>query len=223
MIIHPEHQKNKLSRQLSLISTILLLLYIGIQASAQENTSIDYYRARDRYLIGFMPSAAENIYGIAIGPVGSEAICNRPYTKRSHGINIQLIGQGIFQAFYIRQTEKVKLLSGDTVPGRDSIVVRSLHNGLLISSFGTFTSQLNGLSISPWMSMGQKVNGISLNLIWNFYHKVNGLSIGLFNDTGTSHGLQIGLFNNSKKLKGIQIGLWNKNDKRSLPLINWDF
>jgi hypothetical protein len=36
-------------------------------------------------------------------------------------------------------------------------------------------------------------------------------------------GVQIGLINKSKKLKGLQIGLWNVNQKRKLPLINWNF
>ena len=36
-------------------------------------------------------------------------------------------------------------------------------------------------------------------------------------------GLQIGVVNKSKNLRGIQIGIWNVNQKRRLPLINWNF
>jgi hypothetical protein len=36
-------------------------------------------------------------------------------------------------------------------------------------------------------------------------------------------GLQIGIVNKSKNLRGIQIGIWNVNQKRKLPLLNWNF
>lgn len=36
-------------------------------------------------------------------------------------------------------------------------------------------------------------------------------------------GVQIGAVNQAKKLKGIQFGLWNVNEKRSLPIFNWNF
>jgi hypothetical protein len=35
-------------------------------------------------------------------------------------------------------------------------------------------------------------------------------------------GLQIGIFNASKHTKGVQLGIWNKNEKRKLPIINWN-
>ena len=53
------------------------------------------------------------------------------------------------------------------------------------------------------------MNGIGIAVIGNFDTEVN--------------GTQIGLFNKANKLKGIQIGLWNTNEKRRLPIINWNF
>ncbi|MDZ7740688.1 MAG: hypothetical protein U5Q03_02790 [Bacteroidota bacterium] len=212
-----------MAKCLSLIGIILIIQSIGIQARAQENTLSHNPQYKNRYAIWFIPSTANNIYGLAIGPVGSEAICNRPYIKSSHGINIQVIGQGIFQMFYISNLNETDLLSIDSSVKKDQVGILAVHNGLLLSAFGTFTSRINGLSISPWMSMGDQVNGISLNLLWNLYREVNGISMGLFNDTGKTRGVQIGLFNKTNRLRGIQIGLWNKNEKRSLPLINWNF
>ncbi len=36
-------------------------------------------------------------------------------------------------------------------------------------------------------------------------------------------GLQIGVVNKAKRLRGIQLGIWNINERRKLPLINWNF
>jgi len=36
-------------------------------------------------------------------------------------------------------------------------------------------------------------------------------------------GLQIAMWNKSKNTKRIQSGLWNINEKRNLPIINWNF
>lgn len=205
---------------------ILLLLFFNSVSFSQSDLSEFDKKEKDRYGIWLIPSASRNIYGIATGFVGSESICNRPYTKHSHGINLQLIGQGIFQVFLINKakfndpqanSDSTNLFTQDTIP------LRAIHNGLIVSPFGTFTDQVNGLSFSLWMSMGKKINGVSINLLWNFYEKMNGISIGLVNQTAETNGLQIGLVNKSLKLKGIQLGFWNKNEKRSLPIINWNF
>ena len=211
------------------LKRILLLVIMSFSAvfsfAQSEELKIDN-KAKNRYVIWMIPSAATNIYGIAIGPVGSESICNRPYTKFSHGLNIQFIGQGIFQPFYIKHAnfEGYNLSDGDEYRSfSDTLYKRALHNGILFSSFGTFTDQVNGISLSPWMSMGKKINGISLNLLWNRYERINGVSIGLVNHTVVCNGVQIGLVNKAKKNRGFQFGFWNINEKRSLPLVNWSF
>jgi len=73
------------------------------------------------------------------------------------------------------------------------------------------------------MSFGKKINGISFNLLWNLYYRINGVSIGVSNSSLEIKGVQLGIINKTVKLRGIQIGIWNKNEKRSLPLINWNF
>jgi hypothetical protein len=205
---------------------VFLLLYSAITFAQQDTLHVDNKRS-DRYGIWLIPSASENIYGLAIGLVGSEAICNRPYTKKSHGINIQIPGQGFFQTFYINKIHYSDFVknnpNSEFFYSGDSIPQRALHNGLLVSVFGTFTDQINGLSVSSWMSMGRKINGVSINLLWNVYKEVNGLVIALVNHAGTVNGAQVGIVNKSNNLRGVQIGLWNKNSKRSLPLINWNF
>jgi hypothetical protein len=73
------------------------------------------------------------------------------------------------------------------------------------------------------MSAGTEVNGLSFNLLWSIYQESNGIVIALVNHVNTGRGLQVGLINKANNFRGIQIGLWNRNDKRSLPLINWNF
>lgn len=184
-------------------------------------------KQRNRYGIATLPSRSKNIYGIAIGPGGSELYCHLPYTRYSHGINLQLPGQGFvltlmlihnpFKQNYINNLADSSLIYADTS------FIRSVHNGLLLSVLGTMTMRVNGISFSGFYSSGYRVNGISLNLLGNLYSKINGLVIGVINHTIETNGLQLGFINKTVNLKGFQIGLWNKNERRSLPLINWNF
>ncbi len=205
-----------------------VIFFFAANCFAQNNLSGDTIAAKQHaYVLGFLPTKTHHIYGLAIGPVGSEAICNRPYTKYSHGINIQIPGQGLLQTpylFYSPFRDEIQSvdISGSLVEA-DTALKRVIHNGLLLSVTGTFSDQINGLSFSPWMSMGKKVNGLTLNAVWNLYQRIDGVSVGLLNTTLETRGLQVGLINKTVKLKGFQIGLWNKNEKRSLPFLNWNF
>lgn len=207
--------------------SIILLILISATFSFSQNDSLEFdKKAKDRFGIWLIPSASKNIYGIAIGPVGSEAICNRPYTKYSHGLNLQILGQGFFQTFYINKVkfrDFHKNEKSDSLRLQDTLPLRAIHNGLMISPLGTFTNQVNGISFSLWMSMGQKINGLSINLLWNLYEQINGISVGFVNTTAETNGVQFGLINKTIKLKGFQFGFWNKNERRSLPIINWNF
>ncbi len=209
------------------ITIILLILFSAIFSFSQNDSLKFDKKTKDRFVIWLIPSASKNIYGIAIGPVGSEAICNKPYTKYSHGLNVQIPGQGILQVFYIlnspfKQSYKNDIIENEVIVV-DTSYNRVIHNGLLLSLLGTFSDQVNGVSISGWMSLGKNINGVSANLLWNLYHEINGLSIGVFNSSLIMQGVQIGFINKTIKLKGVQIGFWNRNEKRSLPLVNWNF
>ncbi|GAB1418421.1 hypothetical protein MASR2M12_11860 [Bacteroidales bacterium] len=208
------------------LTILAIILYSALLSFSQNDTLTLDKKKTDRFAIWLIPSAATNIYGIAIGVVGSEAICHRPYTKFSHGLNFQIIGQGFFQTFYINKMKFSELhLRDNNSTGifNEPAPMRAIHNGLILSPFGTFTDQVNGISFSLWMSMGMKINGLTFNLLWNRYEQINGISIGIVNHAALTKGLQIGILNKTKKLQGMQIGLWNKNEKRSLPLINWNF
>lgn len=199
---------------------------LTIVSSAQDDTTRLSKISRNRYAFALIPSGARNIYGIAIGPVGSEAICNLAYTKYSYGLNLQIPGQGFLQVFYINTSnfrEIEQSSPNDTVSEQDTLPLRAVHNGLILSPFGTFTPKVNGVSFSLFMSLGQTVNGVSINALWNLYDKVNGVAIGAVNTIKTAKGVQIGIVNKTAHLHGVQFGLWNKNQKRSLPILNWNF
>jgi hypothetical protein len=203
-----------------------LLLLLNNFCFSQATTTEQPIKKKNRYVLWMVPTLSNNIYGIAIGLIGSEAICGQPYTRFSHGLNVQIIGEGLFQTFQVKKGSfaQLELIDrNDTLSSKDIPPIRALHNGLLVSPFGTFTEQINGTSISLWMSTGIKVNGLAFNLLWSRYEEINGVEIGFMNHAASTKGMQIGVINKTKKLKGLQIGIWNKNEKRSLPILNWNF
>lgn len=171
-----------------------------------------------------MPNAKSNVYGLALGLVGSEAICNVPYEKKSHGVNLQF-GQGFFTFFYpFPFNSQDSIISDSLVTYRaNEKYIRATHNGLLVSVFGTWTPVTNGVAISGLSSLGGKMNGLALNPILAKYVHLNGISFALFNQSFEVKGVQFGLVNRTTDLRGFQFGLWNVNKKRRLPFINWSF
>jgi hypothetical protein len=99
-------------------------------------------------------------------------------------------------------------------------------NGISLSTAGLAGQdvKINGLNLSGFSTLTGKTNGVSESILININGVVNGVSTGgLINNTIQTKGLQIGMFNITKRLRGIQIGLWNVNEKRKLPIINWNF
>lgn len=201
--------------------TVFLLL--TFQSVAQQGDSI---KIDNSYGFRIIPSAKNNIYGIAFGVIGSEAICNQTYVKKSHGINIQIIGEGFFILLNPELFKYSRALSDSLsflVKFPEDTNFKAKHNGIIISPLGTYTNVINGISISGCASLGQVINGISLNFITSKYGTAKGIVFALNNQTNKMVGLQLGMFNKTTYLKGIQIGLWNVNSKRKLPIINWSF
>jgi len=171
-----------------------------------------------------LPSAKKNIYGLSIGLIGSETICNIKGTKKSHGINVQLIGQGIFVPFNRASFSYKNAFQDDSsfmVKQFDPTNFRAQHNGILISGFGTWTEASNGIVISGLSSIGYVMNGFAFNLLSSKYTKLNGVSVSISNEAFDVKGMQIGLINKTNKLSGVQFGLWNVSGKRKLPILNW--
>ncbi|AEK23319.1 LA_2272 family surface repeat-containing protein [Capnocytophaga canimorsus] len=99
-------------------------------------------------------------------------------------------------------------------------------NGVAVSAFGQTFENFNGLTLGMLGSeVLDKGNGMMVGMAANRADTFNGIQIAFFFNTietkGT--GLQIGLFNKANNFKGIQIGFWNENQKRKMPIINWNF
>ncbi len=212
-----------MKKRLFLLYFVLILAISGFSANINHSDTV---KVKNKVILGLLPSKANHIYGLAFGLIGSECMCAVTYKRYSHGLNIQIPGQGVFwTGMFVKSFKKYKPKKyniKDYEKDEDTWV-KSCHNGLLLSLTGTFTSKINGVSLSPWMSRGYIHNGIAINLLFNDYMFFNGIAIGLKNRTYEIKGIQIGLINHAKKMKGIQIGLWNKNEHRSLPIINWGF
>jgi len=221
----------------NIVNLFIILNFASISYAQIDKDSI---KADNSFVFKLIPTAKDNVYGIALGLVGSETVCNIPTTKKSHGINIQVLGQGLFIPLNPRAFGYKINFSSDSsfmVKSIEDVQFKAKHNGLLISTFGTMTEVINGLSISGLSSLGYYMNGLGVNVLSSKYrnvngvtisinnvsYKVNGIQLGIRNRSNKLIGIQLGLFNRANELRGFQFGLWNINEKRQLPFINWNF
>jgi hypothetical protein len=215
-----ELMSTTMMKALSILTAVTLFTNSWSQTTTVLTDSLpDKQKA---YGVRLQPSIVPQFYGLALGLVGSDAICNLPYTKTTNGINVQLFGTGFtallnptefsYEAMF--NEENGWMQNRNTIP-------KAVHNGLLISLFGTLTPVSNGIMLGGFSSAGNLMNGLSINGLQNKYTTANGICIALINQCYELNGIQIGLINRSTKLKGLQIGLWNINGQRKLPLINF--
>jgi len=97
------------------------------------------------------------------------------------------------------------------------------YNGLTFAAVGQYGKLGNGFSLAGGWNIIDKQGGVQIAIIANSSYYMKGVQISGFNYINSGSGLQIGLLNRSKNFKGIQIGLWNVNQKRKLPILNWNF
>ena len=208
-----------------------LIFIILIILTAKVNGQI----IKNRPILWFIPSLDTRINGVGAGlfinslkEINSDSVLS----TEINGLAVELIGVGFllplvpsnpiyFEAddFY-QNDEKVD----SVVKSYDLINYRI--NGISISGggIGGHDINVNGLNLSGLNTLTGKTNGFSVCILINISGVVNGVSIGgLINNSIQTKGLQIGLFNKTTRLRGFQIGLWNRNEKRNLPIINWNF
>ncbi len=204
-----------------LVVFLMILVSLSLSAQVKINPIDSLTDKQKAYGVRLLPSMVPQFYGFALGLVGSDAICNLPYTKTTNGINIQLFGMGFLALLNPKEFSYEALFNEESGWMLiSSATPKTVHNGLLISGFGTTTAVSNGFVISGLSSMGKLMNGLAITGLQNKYTKANGICIALMNQCYEHNGIQIGLINRSTQLKGLQIGLWNINAKRKLPLIN---
>ena len=199
------------------IIIVILFQLLACSFLAQSSNNKKLSKKEIQNFIGFSPSKAKKINGLAI-KYWDEDFSD----KKVNGIELGLNPLGIFFPFMtimhsippfyheppvLSKTPILKITNGLQL-GISSLEEAKI-NGIEINLAGNFNTIINGISISPTINKHYKISGISISPLGNFDGKVN--------------GIQIGLFNKTNQLRGLQIGLWNKNSKRSLPFINWNF
>jgi hypothetical protein len=229
--------------EMKLTKIILTTLFfiLTISSYGQEDKRKNYFP------IWTFHKDSINIHGISIG---LWSFNSEPRLTNTNGIKIELIGVGIGipliprspivetdSAFIkLKQEPLSERINGLNLSASGS-ACHCLTNGLTAGFIGQIHFQVNGISTSLFMNFTQRHNGVMAALFNDAYYmnglqvgfsnngyKTKGLQIGILgNNTNEMNGVQISLINKSKKLKGIQIGLWNVNQKRKLPLINWNF
>lgn len=98
-----------------------------------------------------------------------------------------------------------------------------ITNGFSVNFYNNTSGSLNGIHLSGFANSSDKGVGINAALLGNYSDDFGGVQVSCFNNSKKMKGLQVGLVNKSEHLRGIQLGLWNVNEKRKLPLINWNF
>ena len=183
---------------------VILLVFLGLISPAYGQIN------KDRNIIWYIPSSDTRINGISFEIIGL-------------GLLLPIVPSSLIydedEEFYKDKNNMDSLVNSYSFP-------KYLINGLAISPGGVagYDLYLNGVNLSGLNTLTGKMNGVSLCLMFNISGVVNGVSIGgIGNNSIQTKGLQIGVFNKTKRLRGFQMGLWNVNNKRSLPLINWNF
>lgn len=203
---------------------IVVLAAISIMASAQQKNVFPVWSYNHRNV---------NIHGVSVG-LGSWR--GEPRNTNTNGIKIELIGLGIAlplapsnplsrndSAFSIRMSEPVSEKINGIVISASGTVCDCITNGVSLGYIGQLNLKVNGVSASTFMNFAKVHNGVQTAIIGNESYKMSVVQLGAFNNSTYATGLQIGLVNSSKNLKGLQVGIWNINQRRKLPLMNWNF
>lgn len=195
-------------------------------------------------------SRNSDIIGLSLAAFPKEVFKNDTTLARTYGLRIEASLVAVFSPLMPRSPVST---NEDSYQNKQNTAFNEIIYGVNLSSgtfgitkvhgvsggfFLQYLYTMNGIAFSGMGNLMEKHNGIGLSLLGNDSYKSNGLLVGLGNSTSHFNGIQIGGFNNvhmkgvgiqigllnkAKQFKGIQLGLWNKNEKRSLPLINWNF
>ncbi|MCG2612926.1 hypothetical protein LZZ85_01500 [Terrimonas sp. NA20] len=138
----------------------------------------------------------------------------------SIGLKLEAPGVGLLAAFV--PSSPVSETDSAFQVFKKKVVSEKVY-GLSVSLTGTACNcTVNGVSVGGIAQIQGRVNGISFSPI-SFTEVHNGIQLSIFSQTYKMNGIQIGFMNKSSRTRGIQLGLWNRNEKRSLPILNWNF
>ncbi|MBL1219764.1 hypothetical protein JET18_02885 [Chryseobacterium sp. L7] len=201
---------------------MMIGLFTGSVISAQEKLNkLDKPR-----LIGFSPSKkTKNVNGMLIKYY--DEIDHEIQPKKVNGVGLGFNGLGIFFPALLLvsipsiDNWAINDIDSETLPDKMNKI-----NGLQLSIINMEPTVTNGLEINMAsnISAPSVTNGVAFSPLYNFHHTTKGAAVSTFaNVAQKCRGAQIALINVCKDSRGIQIGFWNENEKRKLPLINWNF
>jgi len=182
-----------------------------------------------------------DVFGISLG-IGPKEIFRDTTLSRTFGVRIDLNVLGLLSPLLPKSPlgmsssdQPQEVINGINIStGSFDISTNGLSLGLLMQ----YHYRSNGVSIAGLTNVSEIQNGIAISALGNDIDTLRGVSVGFINDAfnvagiqigGANDiktkgvGIQIGVFNKATNFKGIQLGLWNENDKRSLPILNWNF
>jgi hypothetical protein len=212
------------------LKATVLIIMVSISAYAQQPVRTN------RFPAGTFHQKNLNINGISVGLyTGFGDFGDSVANVHTNGMRLEAVGMGILSPLLpkspiseddrqfnaLMATPASEQINGFNLSPAGTMC-DCITNGVSAGAIGQYNRQVNGLSASIVINLAEKHNGVQLAM-FNESFAMNGLQIGVSNYAQRSRGIQIGLFNQSKNLKGIQLGLWNKNQRRKLPILNWNF
>lgn len=206
-----------------LLPTLIIFVTFCSNSYSQDTVNLD------KRIIGTFHTSNVQYNGLSFG-FASTMADNR--NVKTNGLRLEVPGIGIVSFMgngFPNATESFELTNyqfSEVINGLN-ISTGSWcdcnYNGLTFAAVGQYGKLGNGLSIAGGWNIIDKQNGLQIAIIANSSYYMKGVQITAFNYINTGSGIQIGLLNRTKYFKGIQIGIWNINQKRKLPIINWNF
>jgi hypothetical protein len=209
----------------------LLAIFQGLSILAGYHAYGQQTKRKNIFPIWTYHQKNRNIHGISLGLITPEK-----GNSNTNGIKIELIGLGLALLLIprspIAENDAVfTALLNDSISEKINGIALSasgtacnscVYNGATIGGVGQVVRKVNGFSAVFFMNFTQIVNGLQMGILNDNYY-LRGMQLGGFNLTVKAKGVQIGLLNKAKEFNGLQIGLWNVNQRRKLPIINWNF
>jgi hypothetical protein len=188
---------------------IILMLITSITAASAQSP-----KRTNRFPVGTFHKKNQNINGLSVGLYSGYG----DFGDSMRNVTISDSEEGFKTMMATPASERINGFNLSPAGTVCDCIVNGISAGLI----GQINRQVSGVSASLVMNLVERHNGIQIAM-FNESYAMNGLQIGLSNYGNRARGLQIGLFNQSKNFKGIQLGLWNRNQKRKLPILNWNF
>jgi hypothetical protein len=215
---------------------ILIIFLISIKIFSQD------FNKHKRYFFGTFHTQNTTINGISIGAFPQ--FNDKKRFVRTNGVRLEVPGIGFSTLIFtfmgagslLKKSEADEIINGLNIS--TGTIGNVTFNGVTLAFVTQSGVENNGLVIAGLWNAIYKSNGIQIATLLNEANQSKGIQIALYNLTkfmtglqigGANFvskkmvGLQVGIRNKSNNTKGIQLGFWNINEKRKLPIINWNF